>query len=119
MRIEVCDLSGRMHSGIGAPGTMQSHRMPCDPAYGVLEMILNGSAMALTLPALKCITCVLDPQRNSHRTNPATTNVPASANSTPASAQPSASRTIMIGSLAVSTSSRNQVFQSVAVSEFT
>ncbi len=50
--IEVNDLAGRMHSGIGSPGAEQLHRVVGDPGKGLLDLLLNAlHAGLLALPA--------------------------------------------------------------------
>ena len=66
-RVEMHHLPGRMHPGIGAPGTMHPHRLISDPRQRLLQHLLHTQRMVLILPAAVLAAEVFDTERDALR----------------------------------------------------
>jgi hypothetical protein len=58
--IDVHDLMGRVHAGVGAPSTMNPHRMTAEALDGLLDRLLHRAPVDLPLPARERGAVILD-----------------------------------------------------------
>lgn len=49
-KVDVGDLRGRVHAGIGSPRSMNDETLVAEPEQGVFENLLNGPPVVLALP---------------------------------------------------------------------
>jgi hypothetical protein len=52
-KVEMGDLTERVHPGIGPPGGDHRHLLAAESAHGVFQRLLHRSAFTLPLPAAK------------------------------------------------------------------
>ena len=63
-RVEMNDLAGGVHTGVGATGAHDVDGFRCDPRKRLLQTLLHTDAGLLTLPAVVRGAVVLDAERD-------------------------------------------------------